>query len=502
MKPTIPRSILIVGGGTAGWVAASLLQAAWAQLGVVISLVESPDVSTIGVGEGSTPLLRRFFAGLGVSEREWMPACNATYKSGIRFAGWSVLPGYEEYFHPFFSSLDSQAIPDFISACDRRRSGEDIFVHPDEYFLATQIAHQKLSPRTQLPEQQQQIEYGYHFDAGLLGAFLRNRAVKSGLHYISDHVTHIKQMADGAIDAVCTQTQGELKADLYVDCTGFSQLLISKTLGEAMISYKENLFNNAAMAVQTIVNPADAIPSETRSETLSTGWAWKIPLMNRVGNGYVYSADFISCDAAELEFRKYLGILDKDIAIKHLPMLVGRIQNHWKKNCLAVGLSQGFIEPLEATALMTTQATVQNFINCIHHVSHITDAVMDRFNFHVNNMMEGIRDYIVCHYYLNSRDDTAYWRACRQETRLSDELKRIINAWDSGESVIDELAKQVGRQNYYAPSWYCLLAGYGRNRNFGGQGLRPQKSRRQMIDQYPLVFSDHRMQLQQLYQQD
>lgn len=500
MKPTIPRTILIVGGGTAGWMAASMLQAAWAHLGVVISLVESPDVSTIGVGEGSTPLLRRFFAKLGISEREWMPACNATYKSGIRFAGWSTHPGYQEYFHPFFSSFDSHSIPEFFSACDKRRKSGYDFVHPDNYFLSTHIANEKFSPRTDLPELQQQIEYGYHFDAGLLGAFLRERAIKLGLRYISDHVTHVKQMDNGAIDAVCTQTQGELKTDLYIDCTGFSGLLINKTLGEGIISYRENLFNNAAMAVQTPIKPTDQIPSETRSEALSAGWVWKIPLMNRFGNGYVYSTDFISRDNAEREFRQYLGVGDKDMAIKHLHMPVGRIQKHWKKNCLAIGLSQGFIEPLEATALMTTQATVENFINCIHHVSQVTDAVIDRFNFHVNSMMEGVRDYIVSHYCVNSRSDTDYWQACRNETKLSEELQLLLTAWDSGGNFIDELNKQAGRQNYYAPSWYCLLAGYGRfavpspQSPFAGQKI--------IAGSYPVKFLDHRKQLNQLYLQE
>lgn len=501
MKPTIPQTILIVGGGTAGWMAASMLQAVWAHLGVVISLVESPDVATIGVGEGSTPLLRRFFANLGIHEREWMPACNATYKSGIRFSGWSTNPGYEEYFHPFFSSFDSQAIPDFFSACDNCRIGGDGFVHPDNYFLATRIANGNLSPRTDLPELQQQIEYGYHFDAGLLGGFLRDRAIKLGLRYIRDHVIQVKQRGDGSIESVCTQSCGELKADLYVDCTGFSGLLISKTLGETIISYRENLFNNAAMAVQTPLELTDSIPSETRSEALSAGWAWKIPLMNRVGNGYVYSADFISRDAAEWEFRQYLGVGDKDVAIKHLQMPVGRIEKHWKKNCLAIGLSQGFIEPLEATALMTTQATIENFINCIHHVSQVTYAVVERFNFHVNSMMEGIRDYIVSHYCVNSRSDTDYWRACRNDIKLSNELQLLLATWDSGGNLIDELNKQAGRQNYYAPSWYCLLAGYGRFATLS-QPIKSLSLDPALMGRYPVKFLDHRQQLNQLYQQE
>jgi flavin-dependent dehydrogenase len=460
MKATIPRKILIVGGGTAGWMAANLLMAAWGKHGISINLVESPDVPIIGVGEGSTPLLKRFFSTLNIAEQEWMPACNATYKLGIRFAGWSTRAGYEHYFHPFFSALDEQATQQFFKDADQQRKSHNAYVHPDNYFLATRLANQKLSSSS-LPADQQAIEYGYHFDSGLLGAFLRKHAIGLGLTHISDHVVQVKQTSDGAIDCICTQANGELQADLYIDCTGFSGLLISKTLKEKTISFKENLFNDSAMAVQTPMVVDMPTPVETRSETLSAGWAWSIPLANRVGNGYVYSSDFISRDAAEKEFREHLGLLDKNIAIKHLTMPVGRIQLHWKKNCLAVGLSQGFIEPLEATALMTTQGTIENFINCINHVSQVTDAVKERFNFHVNNMIEGIRDYIVTHYCVNSRTDTDYWRACRSEVTLSDELSCVLNAWNSGGNIMAELAKQRVRQNYYPVSWYCLLMGYG-----------------------------------------
>lgn len=460
MKFKIPQKILIVGGGTAGWMAANLLLAAWGKHGISISLIESPDVPIIGVGEGSTPLLKRFFATLNITEQEWMPACNATYKLGIRFAGWSTHAGYEQYFHPFFSTLDEQATRQFFNDCDQQRQSRSAYVHPDSYFLATRLANQKLSPLA-FPVDKQSIEYGYHFDSGLLGAFLRKHVIGLGLTHVSDHVVQVKQTNDGAIDCICTQESGELQADLYIDCTGFSGLLITKTLQEKIISFKENLFNDSAMAVQTPIAVDVPIPLETRSHALSAGWMWNIPLANRFGNGYVYSSDFISRDAAEKEFRERLGLLDKDIAIKHLNMPVGRIKNHWKKNCLAIGLSQGFIEPLEATALMTTQGTIENFINCINHVSQITDAVKERFNFHVNNMIEGIRDYIVTHYCVNSRTDTDYWIACRTELKLSDELSCILNAWNSGGNVMAELSKQVMRQNYYPASWYCLLMGYG-----------------------------------------
>lgn len=499
MKNIIPQKILIVGGGTAGWMAAALLQAVWSKLGVQISLIESPDVPIIGVGEGSTPLLRRFFSMLNIAEEKWMPACNATYKAGIRFAGWSSRAGYEQYFHPFFSGADRPAVQRFFTDCDQRRQAGSVHIHPDNYFIATELANNNFSPVAIASPKTASLEYGYHFDSGLLGAFLREHVVGLGLTHISDHVVQIKQAEDGSIAGMCSQSNGELQADLYIDCTGFSGLLISKTLQEKTLSFKENLFNDTAMALQTPLPVNECIPSETRSEALSAGWAWKIPLANRFGNGYVYSSAFISRDSAEKEFRDYLGIGDQDVPIKHLNMPVGRIQNHWKKNCLAIGLSQGFIEPLEATALMTTQATIENFINCIHHVSQVTDAVKDRFNFHVNQMIEGIRDYIVSHYCVNSRTDTDYWRACREDVKRSAELDELLRVWESGDNLIELLIKQGGRQNYYPESWYCLLAGYGRFKNTHFEAVSTTIYAAENFNQIKENFIDHRKYLARIY---
>lgn len=503
MAGNVPKRILIVGGGTAGWMAANILLAAWGQQGTEISLVESPDVDTIGVGEGSTPLLKRFFALIGVSEAEWMPACNATYKSGIRFSGWSTKPGYSSYFHPFFSTFDQRATQEFFQAADQQRAGQSTRTHPDGYFLNNQLALESLAPVPASEPLSDQIEYGYHFDSALLGRFLRDRAVELGLRHYLDHVTSVAQSEDGSIAKVSTRKSGDLCADLYIDCTGFARLLIGKVLGEQLIPFKENLFNDSALAVQTPLKVDAPIAPETQSSALSAGWVWKIPLYNRWGNGYVYSSEFLSPDGAETEFRRHLGLLEEDVTVRRLNMPVGRIENHWKKNCLAVGLSQGFIEPLEATALMTTQATLENIIAYLGQAPQLSEALQKNYNSHVNNMIEGIRDYIVAHFRVNSRDDTDYWRACRMQSQPSDALASLLKVWDSGGDFLAELYRQGGRQIYDARSWYCLLSGYGRLPGDGaGTEQYPKGATlgyQDFIRQQGQVFQNHRTQLDKLY---
>lgn len=458
MQTTAPKSIVIVGGGTAGWMAASILLHAWKDQGVQITLVESDDIGIIGVGEGSTPALRKFFGYLRIAEKDWMPACNATYKAGIYFDNWSSVAGYESYFHPFYTAWDQQGAFAFVESVNKKRQGLAANAHPNNYFLAWHLAQANKAPLPVDTALGKQVNYGYHFDSHLLGQFLRARAKSLGLIHIVDNVTSVALDEQGAIAAVNTQQHGPLTGDFFIDCTGFAALLIGKTLNEPFISFKDNLFNDAAVTIPTAIGAS--IPAATRSTALGYGWAWQIPLTNRYGNGYVYSSDFISAEQAEQELRKHLGAAAQGATARHLKMRVGRVEQHWKKNCLAVGLSQGFIEPLEATALAIVQSTLENFVDCFDQ--KVTDKTKDRFNAYINNLIDNIRDYIVTHYLLNTRTDTDYWQACRTKTRRSEKLTELFSAWDKRENVMELLFKQERSIAYKPESWFCIFAGMGR----------------------------------------
>ena len=478
---SLPDKILIVGGGTAGWMAALHLQDAWGDKGVDICLIESSTIGTVGVGEGTTPRLREFYERLDIPESEWMPPCNATYKCGISFPDWSTVEGYESYFHPFFSNDDKQYVQTFWDNCRQRRDGYDIPAHPDDFFLTTALARQQRSP---IPKDKPATDsiYGYHFDAALMGEFLKGKATQRGVRLIQDTITDVTINEHGDISHVQTEDHGKIEADLFVDCSGFKGLLIRQTLGEKLKSTKAYMFNDSAIAIPTPIENQREVMSETISRAMKYGWVWHIPLSSRMGNGYVYSSDYISKEDVEAEFRDYLGKDAEGIEALHLRWSPGRLENHWKNNCVAIGLSQGFLEPLEALMINVIQASIETFTDCLER-GEFTDRYRGAFNRHANRFIDGIRDYLQLHYKLNSRDDTAYWRDNRDNPNMSAQLARVLNAWDGNES-IDRVLSENNRNEVYSPlSWYCMLAGMGRFAEPGKGSLRlPARHQRRAHD--------------------
>ncbi len=446
-----PDRIVILGGGTAGWMAANLIAKRWG--GERVTLIESPEIGIIGVGEGSTPQFKQFFETMGIAETEWMPRCNATYKNGIRFNGWSDRAGFESYFHPFPTALDDRTEPMFNYNTRARRTGRDVLAHPDSFFLPTYLAKRQLAPIA--PENFPfRIGYGYHFDAHLVGAFLRDHAVGLGVTHLGRKISDVVLGEQGNVRHLVTEEGDLIRGDLFIDSSGFRSRIIQEALGEPFISFSDNLFNDSAVVMPTPADPKTT-NAQTISTTMSNGWVWDIPLTNRTGNGYVFSSQFLSVDAAETELRAHLGLLDSEAPARHLQMKVGRVARVWVKNALAVGLSQGFIEPLEATALHIVQTTVEQFLDAWEADDR------DGFNTEIAARFEGIRDYIVAHYRTNQRTDTDYWRANAANQNLSDSLKAIMTCWFTGGDLVEEIERQnIGR--FYAPlSWHCLLAGYG-----------------------------------------
>lgn len=450
-----PEKILIVGGGTAGWMAANLIVSRWKDVEVV--LLESTEIGIIGVGEGSTPHLKFFFDTIDVAESEWMSRCNATYKNGISFAGWSTLAGFESYFHPFPAQVDDYTVPIFFENIRARMQGNNVDAHPDHYFLETWLTKNNLGP---LPAESFPfgVAYGYHFDSNLLGQFLAEKAVSRGVRRVFGTLTEVLVSTNGELASVRLSDDSVIDADFFIDCSGFKSPLLQGALKVNFRSFKENLFNNAAVVMPTPIS--EVIPPETRSTALSNGWAWKIPLTNRYGNGYVYSKDYITPEQAETELRQHLNLLDSDVAARHLQMKVGRVEKHWHENCVAVGLSQGFIEPLEATALALSCETIMRFMK--HYENGVyTNQYESNFNNEINAKFEGVRDYIVCHYKVNQRQDTDYWRDNAANPNLSENLKRVLYFWRNSDDFSRDMHANNLVGSYQPKSWACLLAGYG-----------------------------------------
>ncbi len=452
-----PPHVVILGGGSAGWITACLLHHEWGGRGGRVTLVESPDIGIIGVGEGSTPQLKAMFDHLGIAEAEWMAKCDATYKLGIRFSGWSERPGFESYFHPFPGPTDLHTEPAFVRHCALRRRGFDVPALPDAFFLAARLARQgKVPPAARsfpfAPS------YGYHFDAYKLGAALRDWGVPRGIEHLQRKVLGVELADDGDVAALVCEGDERITGNFFVDCSGFRAVIAGEALGGRFLPFADNLFNDRAVVMPT---PHQApFRPQTESIAMRAGWRWRIPLTTRVGNGYVYSSQHIADEEAEAELRAALGVDASEPPARFLKMKVGRMEASWQRNCLAAGLAQGFIEPLEATALHIVIATALEFAEAYEDAG-FTPQHRDRFNADAAARYDGIRDYIVAHYRLNQRSDTAYWRENAANQHLSDRLKAMISAWFTQADIAAANRATYQRPAYPAMSWHALLAGYG-----------------------------------------
>ncbi|XOV81078.1 MAG: tryptophan halogenase family protein [Aestuariibacter sp.] len=444
--------ITIVGGGTAGWMSACLLAKKLEASRFLIQVVESPDIQTVGVGEGSTPFLKDFFDTLQIKEHDWMPACQATYKCGIRFPGWTGNKRNSSYFHPFYNELDTEGALTFFADCQK-----DGNTHPDGYFLTSQLSLKHQSP-IHLKTPACNAEYGYHFDAGLLGHYLRDVAIQLGVSHIEDTVVDVYGDTGKTITALQGKDSGRIIGDLFIDCTGFQGLLIRRHLQRGFLNLTHRLMNDSAIAVVTEHEPGQShLPSFTDSIAMQHGWMWRIPLQSRMGNGYVFSSAHTTQEEAEQEMRGALG-LDDSVGFKRLKWQPGRLQEHWFSNCVAIGLSQGFLEPLEAPMLNIMQHSIDMLVATLQN-PRVTEKHKHEFNLAVNSLIDGTMDYIQAHYVTNCRSDTQYWQDVRLNTRQSAPLKAILQDWQNNRNIDSALRKYAHTQPYFKTSWLCLLAG-------------------------------------------
>lgn len=452
---SIPPRVVVLGGGSAGWITACLLASEWGA--DRITVVESPEIGIIGVGEGSTPQLKALFEHLGIAETEWMAACDATFKLGIRFTGWSERAGYDSYFHPFPSPVDLHTEPGFVHACALARRGFEAPAHPDAWFLAAKLADEGKGPQA-APNFPFAPTYGYHFDAYKLGAFLREWATVRGVRHLPLKVANVEIGADGNVAALACSDGTRIEGDMFVDCSGFRSIIAQQALGEPFVSFADNLFNDRAVVMPT--RRGDSYTPQTESIAMKAGWRWSIPLTTRVGNGYVYSSRHISDDDAEAELRMALGAEAVGVEARVLRMKVGRVEKSWTRNCLVAGLAQGFIEPLEATALHIVIATALDFVRA-YEAGDMGDGHRDEFNARTAARYDAIRDYIVAHYRMSQRTDTDYWRENAANQALSDSLKVMMTAWFMQKDIAAANIETYQTPHYAPMSWHCLFAGYG-----------------------------------------
>jgi tryptophan halogenase len=445
------RSILIVGGGTSGWIAAAFLNRFLDPTRCRITLVESPTLGTVGVGEATVPPLVALLRMLGVDEDAFLRTCHATYKLAIRFDGWARHPVWHPFGHVGAAQLEG--LPLFHHWLDRVRAGDEASPY-SAFSLQVRLAEDNLAPRSMQATSDiiREGSYAYHLDARSFAAFLSELATGRGVHYLVDDIRDVALDAHGAIAHVDTRENGRLQADLYLDCTGFNSLLSEQALEDPFIDWSDRLLCDRAVVLP--LHAERPMPSFTQASALKAGWCWRIPLHHRTGAGYVYSSRFASQEEASAELIARCGLDPASCSPGHLRMRVGRRTRFWTRNCVAIGLAAGFLEPLESTGIFLIQRGVELLLDHFPDTD-FTPSLADRYNHRMGRAFEEVRDFILLHYLLNTREEP-FWRASRAFA-VPDSLGQTLHDYDET-GIIDWEDRTLFRET----SFYSIAAGFGR----------------------------------------
>ncbi len=460
------KTVVIVGGGSAGWLTAGIIAARHNPLsddgqGIKVILLESPDVANLGVGEGTWPTMRDTLRQIGLSEVDFLRSCDVSFKQGSQFINWQRGEG-ESYYHPFIAPGGYGSVN--LAAHWLHRGTNSTFA--DVVCPQGKVCDLGLAPKTpQTPEYAFSLNYGYHLNAGKFVELLQRHCVeKLGVEYQLGHVDQVLSAENGDIAALSLTDGKKIHADLFVDCTGFAALLIGKHYNVPFVSQRDCLFNDTALAVQANHASEDTpIASCTKSTAQSSGWIWDIALPTRRGIGHVFSSQHVSIGKAEDELQRYL---DADPALakdqpspRKITFQPGHRESFWHKNCVAVGVSAGFVEPLEASALVLIEKSAEFISNNLPQDRSAMTVVAKRFNDIIGRYWIDIIDFLKLHYVLSERTDSEYWREHRESQTMPDSLRDSLDLWRSHVPWVSDSNNRV--ELFSAASIQYVLYGMG-----------------------------------------
>lgn len=457
------RNVLVVGGGTAGWLTAGYLaRTLGADLpgGARITLIESRDIGILGVGEGTFPTIRKTLSRIGVDEADLIRRCGATFKQGAKFVHWrsdaGAGEGPDNYLHAFQVADDSEG-PELLPYWLLGLAGDRPWDEAATPQKRAADAHRapKLPSH---PDYVGPLSYAFHFDAVALAALLREQGIANGVRHLTGTVQEVLLADDGAISGVRSAEHGLLEADLYIDCTGFRAELIGKALGQPWKSVGDTLFCDGAIALQVPYDRVDApIASYTISTAQDAGWIWDIGLDTRRGIGHVYSSAHSSADEAEQALRRYIGPASDGLEARRFRFDAGYREVSWHKNCVAVGLSSGFFEPLEATGIVLSEVAAALVANLFPWAGEFETSAR-QFNELMRRRYERALDFIKLHYWLSKRSGS-FWEANRDPATAPDSLHELLDRWRFRPP--NELDIDPNIDMFPASSWQYVLYGMG-----------------------------------------
>lgn len=493
------NEIVIVGGGTAGWLTASVLASHFDTSSTFnITLIESPNIKTIGVGEGTWPTMAATLRRIGLSEAQFIAECDASFKQGSRFINWRHGKG-ESYYHPFSLPIGYNDI-NIVDHWLESQSNTSF----DEYSTnQSLVCNQHLAPKqAKTPEYANVVNYGYHLDAGKFAKLLQTHSVsRLGVTHLKAEVSNLELDQNGLIQSLTLDDGREVSGDLFIDCTGFKRLLIGQHLGVSFKSHKNILFNDRAMAFQVPYADEHApIHSTTHATAHANGWIWDISLPTRKGIGIVYSSKYSDEQSAYNTIESYMKahmphVNLADLTPNKISLDPGHLETFWKGNCLAVGLSAGFIDPLEATAMVLIEFAAKFLRENLPAEKKDMAVLSSKFNQRMDLHWKNIIDFIKLHYVLSERTDSEYWLHHRDESTIPETLRKSLEIWKSRAPWHADI--EVAESMFPPASYQYILYGMGFK---SASTLSSRRSAERERAHLSSLLTNKQTELQKLYQ--